>query len=648
MPNSKAGQILFNLQAPAAAIYRVGPAGSGMMFTTIQSAVTQAIADGFTDTTNPSIIEVYPGTYTENVTIGTGMDIKSMGGVTLVGTITYSPGAGAAGTNVSNILDLNITPPAATSAVIIGGTVGGALNLRNTQASPGAAITSNAAGAGSTMFTINNASVAVRIFDYVMTAANVLDPIIFDVQNGTVELYGGRTLVTTSAGTVATGFKVSNSATVNLFCQNAISGAFTQIADIQGAGANFRGFRTNIANTLVGGIMFKFTAAGTCLVRACQLTLADATSKIGSGAAGTINIAACSYAGTIAAPFSAIDTGIAVNQAGTYVAQKSSVVNEFYVGRGVGYGTIQAAITAAAAAAGTLRKVVLIAPGTYNENLTLSPTVDLAADTQGVSTSNTCPVTINGTHTIAFGVANQSININNIRLQSLLTNGTPIIATSGAVTGSAVRLYNCSVFKSFVGAATMFQLTTTGTACGLVLQDCILNLSSDAGGIVFDLSTATNSPTVAVNGQQALQSNPQNCGITIAHQSGGATVQILLVNCPAAGGSFISFLAVAITAATARVFQIATASDGVVMLSSRIQQVLGTGEMFFYAGNGVANICNCFFQQLDDGSVGAKVIGEDGGAGGTFNYGPTGFGFGVVNIRVTLTVNQMTATLTPA
>lgn len=73
--------------------YTVGPVASGARFTTIQGAITRAIADGANGIA-PAVVLVFPGTYTENLTI-TGGGI-SVGGITaqaevyLVGNISVT------------------------------------------------------------------------------------------------------------------------------------------------------------------------------------------------------------------------------------------------------------------------------------------------------------------------------------------------------------------------------------------------------------------------------------------------------------------------------------------------------------------------------------------------------------------------------
>lgn len=80
MANEKTSQVRFKFQAPAAAVYRVGPTGSGMLFTSIQAAINAAVADGYTSNDNPALVEIYPGVYTENVSFKPGVNVTMYNG----------------------------------------------------------------------------------------------------------------------------------------------------------------------------------------------------------------------------------------------------------------------------------------------------------------------------------------------------------------------------------------------------------------------------------------------------------------------------------------------------------------------------------------------------------------------------------------
>lgn len=644
--NGAAAQSKFAYQRPANAIYRVGPAGSGMYFTTITAALAAAVADGHTDATNPATIEIYPGTYNENPTLGAGITLLGMGlGVYITSGVFCNFVGGTVANNISNIVDITLQGSAGQAIVLdVNSTVGGVLNVRNSKG--GMIIESSSTGAGTStgiVRNINSANMTVRFFDTTIRSNNVLDVCYIDAEGGATEFYGRSVLQNSTGGTSPLGIKVNGSAQVANFATQLCNSAFTIFTQIQATTALFVTNRTTLQLTNVGGVMFNFTAAGTVRARNSLLALQDATSSIATGT-GSMSIAGCQYANTISAPFSAVADTVTINQTGTYGGQRTNNSNEFYVGRGVGYSTIQAAITAAAAAATGARKVVLISPGNYAESLTLQPNVDLVADTQGISSNSFSPVTITGTHTLAFTAANQTINFKNIRFQSLLTNATPIISTTGAFNGG-LRAYDCTFNKSFAGSATVFSFGTTAANANYSFHDCIITHSAD-GGQVFDLSTATNSPSLCISGQQATPSStPVNSGISIVHQSGGSPVQILLINFPAAGGAFVNMFNMSVTANSSRLIALATTLDGFQFIGCSMNQVLNAGEFIYYGAAATnVNLANSYFTQSDAGGGGTKLIAEDSGSGGSLSYGGCAFQTNA-NVRNTLTATQMFASL---
>lgn len=116
MANGKSSQVQFKWQRPFTGIYRVG---AGLQFSTIQSAINQAVADGYSNI-NPALIEIYPGVYPENLTFQPGINLLGMNStpipISIVGHHTYS---GNGNLGCSNILFnyanaastlLNLTP----------------------------------------------------------------------------------------------------------------------------------------------------------------------------------------------------------------------------------------------------------------------------------------------------------------------------------------------------------------------------------------------------------------------------------------------------------------------------------------------------------------------------------------------------------
>lgn len=146
---------------------------------------------------------------------------------------------------------------------------------------------------------------------------------------------------------------------------------------------------------------------------------------------------------------------------------------------GANYTTIASAI---AAAAGTgVNQTVFIQPGTYTENLTLVPGINLAAyngdqDTPNVTIVGTCTLTTAGT-----------VSISDIRLQ---TNSSFLLAVTGSA-ASIVNLNNC-----FLNCTNNTGITYTSSSGSsrINVMDCKGNLgttgialfaSSSAGAISF-------------------------------------------------------------------------------------------------------------------------------------------------------------------
>lgn len=153
---------------------------------------------------------------------------------------------------------------------------------------------------------------------------------------------------------------------------------------------------------------------------------------------------------------------------------------------GANYGTIADAISAASAI-GT-NQTIFIQPGTYTENLTLVPGINLAAyngdqDTPNVTIVGTCTLTAAGT-----------VSISNIRLQ---TNGSFFLAVTGTL-ASIVNLNNCYLNAS---NNTGISFTTTSANAQINCNFCNGNLgttgigmhsSSSAGTLTYQKCNFTN------------------------------------------------------------------------------------------------------------------------------------------------------------
>lgn len=585
MANGKASDLQFRYQRPAAGLYRVGPSGSQMLFTSIQAAINQAVLDGFTSSLTPATIEIYPGTYVEDVTLSPGVHLRGVGSglrttneVEIDGTVTYAPLVGTINDNVVNIDTIAIHPTTASKqALIFSGTAPARLNLRK------CAIQSASAAGGTTgLVAVSNsgAGSTCRFTDVAVQAVLTTDTEIFQLSGScTTEIYGGQGgLANQSGGTIATGISIGGSATLNIRIPSFVGGAFTQIFSLTSATATINADKTIIQNTLAGGHIFNATATGTIRCRHCGLFTANLAGKICNAAvAVNLQLQSCSFAGTQTAPNAQIDTAVNSFGNGTYNSEQDQIYKEFQVGRGIGYQTIQAAITAAAATGAGQRKVVKIPAGTYGENLTLAENVDLVADTfSDMPTENNSVVTISGVHSLAL--ATGSVRIKGIRFSST-GNGSSLFTLSGAG-GGQLRFENCNLGKSFVGTANLLTSTNSGGA-SVIFDKCQLSLSVNDGSMI-DLSGASGGPQVTIQGQIAPTAN-----FSPSIAINGATTTPALLYTGAAGGSSLYLIYARVSATTPRLFQI-NGNDTVDIDHCHIEQyftVEPEGEMLRFSAN---------------------------------------------------------------
>lgn len=287
MPNKIQGQVGFPAQAPTDKVYRVG---AGCLFSTIQAAIDEAVADGFTTADNAALVEVSPGTYTENVVLKPGVNINGISagaaGVVIDGNCTYPVSNGA--TRAQNTISLqNLTLSCLNgTALDVSGTAPVLLVMTgvNVQKQTGGdanpAYIHQNTGANSTVRFNQGCSVSHGI-----TGAEACRLV-----RGTTEFRQRNTSIqNNSGGTIVAGVVLQNSARLLVWgCDNWINGAYTNCIDIQGAGAIADLWHTWLQNTLVGGNGILFTAAGTGRVRYTVISMnADVSGYVAKGAAGT-------------------------------------------------------------------------------------------------------------------------------------------------------------------------------------------------------------------------------------------------------------------------------------------------------------------------------------------------------------------------
>lgn len=285
------GRVAFRLQKSPNAIYRVGPTVGGVpqaQYTSIQTAIDQAVADGFTTSANPAVVEIAPGTYTENVTLKPGVSLAAIQGgtVTVTGNLTYPVSNGL--NRVQN--SISITNIVFTTLNGITFSVSGTAPVQVTV--NGGQFIKQAGGDANPVYEITNTGSGSRVrfnqgafIDMQITTAPAMN-----LTRGTTEFRDRNSAVASTNGvTIQAAAVLTNSAALRVWCCDFwTNGNFTNIIDIQSTTAVVDLLHTYLGNTLAGGNGILFTAAGTARVRWCFVFMnASLTGYIAKGAAGT-------------------------------------------------------------------------------------------------------------------------------------------------------------------------------------------------------------------------------------------------------------------------------------------------------------------------------------------------------------------------
>lgn len=235
-----------------------------------------------------------------------------------------------------------------------------------------------------------------------------------------------------------------------------------------------------------------------------SIMFADNASFDGTKRGGKMTTNGELFIGSTAAPhvrkgtLTSVDGSIAITAGpGTINLATVAGVNDLHVARfivsaggitnGANFTTIASALTAATSAGGA--QTIFIQPGTYTENLTLVPGINLAAFDCDAQTPN---VTINGTCTLTTA---GTVSISGIRLQ---TNGAFALAVTGAA-ASIVRLKNCFIAAtnntgiSFTSSSASAQINLEGSNGDLATTGIGLYSKSSPGILTFSNGTFTNS-----------------------------------------------------------------------------------------------------------------------------------------------------------
>jgi hypothetical protein len=500
---------LFKFRKEFAKIYRVSTDGP---YQTIQAAINAAVADGHTSNDNPAFVEIYPGTYTENLALSPGVHLIGEG--TKTTNIPAATGIGSEVIVIGNMTYANSNALTRTqNRLILRGITFTVLNGIVFVMSGTAAVQVNTyecvfqkqtGGDVNPTFQFTNSQATSQCrFNDTIHDMNVAATTILDLQRGTTDFRGRLSGVISSAGVTVTNIaSLANAAVLNLANEQGFGPiAATQFFALTSAAAVMNVDRANLQNSLVGGIICNFTANANVRIRQSAVFMQDATSKIASGATGNLTLVNNSY-GLNLTTFA--DAGVNVVMA-TGRAQTDRTTRSLFVGAGGGnYTTIQAAITAAAAINTAIggRSRIYIEPGTYIENLAFADNVDLIANVQAASNNGFgLPVNIRGHHTWAAVAANALVQIRGIGFNVQVDQGVnPFFAFSGAAVRPQLVFLECNIFYNFANARNLFTVTTSNNGI-LCLTRCSGSHGTDQlAQTVFDFSGASGSPQLEING----------------------------------------------------------------------------------------------------------------------------------------------------
>lgn len=285
------------------AFYKVAP--SGAPYTSVQTAINQAVADGHTTNgTNSAYILVYPGLYTENLTFKNGVHVISAGTnhgnsynatanvnqggeVVIVGNHTFSP----LSTDNANNRSAN--------SLVVKGIILTVLNgVTFTYSGTGSSqifffesyIQKQSGGDVNAAVVLSNSNNQARIrFNDSIVFHEVAGSDVVDVQtSATVEFRGRLTSVTSLNGvTLNSAVKLAATSTLNIQGPTGFtSGPFTQVFNIQSATCVINADKTSVQTTNTGGILVNlntFANNGNVRFRQCGMFMADATSRLAAG-----------------------------------------------------------------------------------------------------------------------------------------------------------------------------------------------------------------------------------------------------------------------------------------------------------------------------------------------------------------------------
>lgn len=276
---------------------------------------------------------------------------------------------------------------------------------------------------------------------------------------------------------------------------------------------------------------------------------------------------------------------------------------------GANFTTIATAYAAAVSAGAP--QTVFIQPGSYTENLTLTPGINISAF---LADSDTPNVTIIGT--LSFSSAG-TVSIGNIRLQ---TNGATNFLS---VTGSAASIVNFNNCYLNCTANTGISFTTANTAALLNFYQCKGNLSTT--GITFHTSSSTGT----ISYVNSVFTNTGGSTTQSTNSAGASSLFNCIFNSPIAVSSTGIFTISNSLINTAGQNVISLTAAGTGTLTNLVNSIINSGTaacLSIGSGTNVTVYNNNFTSTNAAPITGAGVInysGNTGQVGQAFNINVT-------------------------
>lgn len=630
------GRTKFRYQKPYETIYRVGieiGTQPECQFTTIQAAINAAIADGHTSNDNPAYIEIYSGTYTESPFLAPGIHLIGKGtrnasqdfnggtNVLIQGQLNYT--VNNANTYFQNrvvVQDLKVE--ALGAAVVYQGTGDSHLIFDN-------CTITKASGGGIAAIVECNPTGSINLLDFYDTviSSQTNNDIGMEASAGFIFFWGSYCGIKNdflTGNNLDTGIQITGNPYIQINTQDGFNAPFNQVIDFQNTGTVvFNG--ANIVNGLPGGCIGSFNATGSMVLNNSNFQLADDTSKLAldNGIPGVIidrggNAFSDDGNGTA---FNQVDDGFTVfSPQSNGSLRRDDASNMIYVRGGRGYATIQEGIDAAVATGS--RYNVLIAPGSYTEDLTINANqVKLMPSIPSDGFDVVPVVEVIGNHSISavqsfiqgisFSQADETVALFNITGAAALFRNCNISGAGVAITthaivcnnGDFVNFDKCKFRHDFLdGGFGLFSVT-----------GCTLEIKNNSGSQINDIFVPNLNDATAIIYVDATGSVVLD-GIRLAG-TGSDPIMASLV----AGSNFImDFCDIEINGTT-------------------------TAVMFNFTTGGFTESQNC---NINVSGGAAPRLGEDGGASGVFRYGSLSI-TGTQDIDATLTIVAFPSAVNP-